>query len=164
LEQSQLNRQLSLYINNEACFVPKAGTAISYSPAEPLSRSMKKYLSLFIAVALAMYLVLGSGWVMASQQGKAYQESEEFLYNMYHDLIARISNSGDRQRFIRAEQAWTKFRDTEVNFYGRFYPNSKGGLALKIKLTDDRANYLRSIRTELPKRQGNDLGPISLQD
>ncbi len=125
---------------------------------------MKKYLSLLITIALAMYLVWGSGAVIASQESTAYQETEEFLYNMYHDLLPRISNSGDQQRLIVAEQAWTKFRDTEVNFYGRFYPNSKGGLALKIKLTEDRANYLRSIRKELPKRQGNDLGPISRQD
>jgi Lysozyme inhibitor LprI len=140
------------------------GKASSDSPAELLSRFMKKYLSLFMAIVLAMYLVVGSGSVMASQQGKLYQETEEFLYNMYHDLLPRITNSGDRQRFISAEQAWIKFRDTEVNFYGRFYPNSKGGLALKIKLTEDRANYLRSIRKELPKRQGDDLGPISRQD
>ncbi len=101
---------------------------------------------------------------MASQAGKAYQEADEFLNNMYHDLTAKIKNSGDRQRLTNAEQAWIKFRDADVNFYGRFYPNSKGGLFLKTKLTEERAIYLQSILKELPQRQGNDIGPISIKD
>jgi uncharacterized protein YecT (DUF1311 family) len=121
---------------------------------------MNKYLALFTAIALAIYLLFGSPAVSASQAGQAYLESDEFLYNMYRELTAKISGSRDKQRLIAAERAWIKFRDAEVSFYGRYYVNSKDGLFLKTKLTDERANYLQSILKQLPQQQGNDIGPI----
>jgi hypothetical protein len=121
---------------------------------------MKKYLVLFTTIALAIYLLFGSPAMGMNQSIGAYRESEEFLYNMQQDLISKISNASDRQRLKNAERAWIKFRDAEVNFYGRYYINSKGGLPLKIKLTDERALYLQSILKQLPQQQGNNIGPI----
>ncbi|WP_295613420.1 lysozyme inhibitor LprI family protein [Chamaesiphon sp. GL140_3_metabinner_50] len=120
---------------------------------------MKKYLALFTAIVLAIYLLFGSP-VSAIPPGNAYTESDEFLYNVQQDLISKISNSLDKQRLMAADRAWIKFRDAEVNFYSRYYVNSKGGLALKIKLTDERALYLQSMLKQLPQQQGKDIGPI----
>jgi uncharacterized protein YecT (DUF1311 family) len=125
-----------------------------------LGTFMKKYIALFTAIALAVYLLFSSPTVSASQAGKAYLESDEFLDNMYRELTSKINNSSDRRRLITAERAWIKFRDAEVDFYGRYYVNSKGGLFLKTKLTQERANYLQSILKQLPQQQGNDIGPI----
>jgi uncharacterized protein YecT (DUF1311 family) len=120
---------------------------------------MKKYLAFFIALALAIYLVSGAP-VVASQAGKAYLAADDRLNRVYRELTAKIASPSDRQRLTTAEQAWIKFRDADVNFYGRYYANSKGGLFLKTKLTEERGAYLQSIFKELPQQQGNDLGPI----
>ncbi|WP_310481754.1 lysozyme inhibitor LprI family protein [Chamaesiphon sp. VAR_48_metabat_403] len=120
---------------------------------------MKKYLALFTAIALAIYLLFGSP-TSAIPPGNAYTESEEFLYNMQQELIAKISNSRDKQRLMAADRAWIKFRDAEVNFYGRYYANSQGGLALKAKLTEGRAIYFQSMLKQLPQQKGQDIGPI----
>lgn len=120
---------------------------------------MKKYLALFTTIALVIYLLFGSLHVNAIPPGDAYLETEEFLYNMQQDLIPKLGSS-DRRRMMAAERAWIKFRDAEVNFYSRYYVNSKGGLSLKIKLTEERAGYLQSILKQLPQRKGKDIGPI----
>jgi uncharacterized protein YecT (DUF1311 family) len=121
---------------------------------------MNKYLSLFMAIAIAFYLFSATPVVVASQAGKAYLEADDRLNRVYQELTTKISSAGDRQRLTTAEQAWIKFRDADVNFYGRYYVNSKGGLFLKTKLTQERGAYLESIIEALPQQQGDDIGPI----
>jgi uncharacterized protein YecT (DUF1311 family) len=121
---------------------------------------MRKYLTLLAAIVIAIYLFSISPSVVASQAGKAYAEADDRLNTVYRELTATIKNSGDRSRLTVAEQAWIKFRNAEVNFYGRYYPNSKEGLFLKTKLTEDRATYLLLLLQASRPNQGDDTGPI----
>jgi uncharacterized protein YecT (DUF1311 family) len=105
-------------------------------------------------------LFLGLPAVDASEAGRAFIAADDRLNRVYQELLSKIRNSGDRQRLTIAERSWIKFRDTEVNFYGRYYVNSKGGLFVKTKLTEDRAAYLDSILKQLPQGRGDDIGSI----
>jgi uncharacterized protein YecT (DUF1311 family) len=143
----------------------RSSTTLLYLPyrcsrSRDFANEMKKYLTLLAAIAVSIYLLSVSPAVMASQAGKAYIEADDRLNQVYQVLRSKINSSSDKQRLVIAEQTWIKFRDADVNFYSRYYVNSKGGLFLKTKLTEDRHAYLQSILKELPQQQGNDVGPI----
>jgi uncharacterized protein YecT (DUF1311 family) len=122
---------------------------------------MGKYLSLLVAFIVYIYIFSLSANAVASQAGKAYRAADERLNRVYQELVSKMKNPSDRQRLKTAEQVWIKLRDADVNFYGKYYVNSKGGLFLGTKLTIDRADYLQAILKELPQQDGNDTGPIS---
>jgi uncharacterized protein YecT (DUF1311 family) len=124
---------------------------------------MNKYIALPInlsaTIALAVCLLSGSP-VVASEAGKAYLAADNQLNQVYQELISKIKSSKDKQRLVVAEQAWIKFRDADVNFYGKYYPASKNGLFLRTKLTEDRTAYLQLLLKNLTQPDGDNLGPI----
>jgi uncharacterized protein YecT (DUF1311 family) len=121
---------------------------------------MKKYLPLLIGIIVAVYVFAIAPATIASQAGKAYAEADDRLNQVYQQLVAKVSNSGNRQKLRSAQQAWIKLRDADVNFYGQYYINSKGGLFLKTKLTEDRTGYLKSMLSQPPQQDGDNTGPI----
>ena len=121
---------------------------------------MKKYLPLLIAIVIAVYLFSTSSVVVASQAGKAYVEADTQLNQVYQQLVAKVRNPSDRQKFRSAQQAWIKLRDADVSFYGLYYVNSKGGLFLKTKQTEDRTVYLKSMLNQPPTLDGDNTGPV----
>ncbi len=121
---------------------------------------MRKYISLLLGIVIGIYLISLTAGAVASQAGKDYAAADTNLNRVYQQLVSQINNSSHRQRLKTAQQAWIKLRDADVNFYGHYYINSKGGLFLKTKLTGDRTTYLKSILDRPLQGDNNDFGPV----
>jgi uncharacterized protein YecT (DUF1311 family) len=121
---------------------------------------MKKYLPLLLSILVAVYVFSIAPITVASQAGKAYAEADDRLNKVYQQLVTKVTDARDRQRLRSAQQAWIKLRDADVSFYGQYYVNSKGGLFLKTKLTEDRTVYLKSMLTQPPQPDGDNTGPV----
>ena len=68
----------------------------------------------------------------------------------YQAVLKRIKSPDERNAFIHAQAAWIKSKDADVAFFSARYPESKGGLFLRIRLTRQRTEYLKALLANPP--------------
>ncbi|MEZ5383898.1 MAG: lysozyme inhibitor LprI family protein [Prosthecobacter sp.] len=101
------------------------------------------------SVLCAVQLLCSSA--SASQAGREFNEADAELNVTYKAVLASISNSQQRLKFIAAQKAWIKYRDENVAFYAEHYPDSKGGLFYNTDLTKERTAFLKQLLANPPQ-------------
>ena len=113
-----------------------------------------------LAYGLALWLVINQ-ISFASQAGKEFNDADAALNTVYQTLLASIDNPQQRTGLIQSQRAWIKYRDDNVAFFATHYPNSKGGLFLNIRLTQDRTAFLQSM-LDAPPNYGMERIPAAI--
>lgn len=114
-----------------------------------VSRRTLLHISCFFVVVCC---ILPGASAFASQAGKEFNEADADLNVTYQKVLAKMKDPEDRALFIAAQRAWVQYRDANVKFNARYYPESKGGLFLNTRLTQERANYFRQLLSEPPDK------------
>jgi uncharacterized protein YecT (DUF1311 family) len=122
------------------------------------THSLSAIASFRSVLAIAMTLYFGafplSQQCFASQAGKEFNDADAALNNAYKAALSTITEADQRALFVQAQRAWIKFRDDNVAFFEAHYPESKGGLFYKIRLTRDRTAFLKALRETPPDKDG----------
>lgn len=109
------------------------------------------FLWIFLLLAAAASLLCGL--VSASQAGREYNDSDAELNAVYQKALAIITEPEDRRLLVEAQRSWLKFRDAEVAFHARYFPESKGGLFVKTGMTQVRTSELKGLMTPEAKEE-----------
>ena len=108
---------------------------------------MKPNRSLLWIVAVLVAASLLGRLALASQAGKAAKESDQELNVTYQKVLAIVANPEDRRLLVDTQRAWINFRDANVAFHARYYPESKGGLFVGTDMTEQRIKELKVFLT-----------------
>ena len=99
-----------------------------------------------LATLLGVMLLAGICCVcMASEKGKAFNAADGELNETYHKVLARITDPETKKLYIESQRAWLKFRDAEVAFDTRYFPDSAGATWKSIDMMQTRTEELKRL-------------------
>ena len=117
-----------------------------------------KALRLLTIVSLALAVVGGAGWICeASQAGKAMNEADTALNAAYKRALDGLPSAALKEQLKTSQRAWVAFAEAETALHAQLYDGSKGGLFIRLELTETRAKQLASIAARTSEN-GYDIG------
>lgn len=99
-----------------------------------------------IIVSLVVATVCATGWICeASQAGQAMNEADAALNTAYKRTLDGLPSAALKEQLKTSQRAWVAFAAAETTLHAQLYEGSKGGLFIRLELTETRAKQLASI-------------------